>query len=120
MKKWLTFIFLFVTASNAWCYQKMPSDYAATDSAMGATRKLGRGLANVGLGWMELFKGMQSVSEEKGFLAGITWGPLYGAANAVKRTSVGVAETVTFPAPGPYHYQPILEPEFVLGDENSG
>ena len=119
MKKRLVVVFLLTTVSSAWGYEKMPSDYARTDPALGSSRKLGRGLANVGLGWMELFKGMQSVGEEKGFLAGLTWGPLYGAANAVKRTTVGVAETVTFPAPGPYNYQPILRPEFVLGDENS-
>ncbi len=119
MKKLFLFIFLLAAASSAWSYQQTPTDIARTDPAMGATRKLGRGIANVGLGWMDLFKGMQSVGEEKGFWAGVTWGPLYGAVNAVKRTAVGVAETVTFPAPGPNHYQPILEPEFVLDDANN-
>ena len=74
----------------------------------------------MGLGWVEFFKGIQSVSEEKGFWAGATWGPFYGAANAVKRTAVGVVETVTFPARGPNDYAPVLEPEFVLGDGDNG
>ena len=95
---------------------KTPTDVAHDDGASGATRKLGRGLANTGLGWVELFKGMESVGQEKGFWAGATWGPLYGALNAVKRTAVGVGETLTFPAPGPNHYEPVLEPEFVLDD----
>ena len=120
MRKLLSFVLFMGLATGAWAYQDMPSDVASKDPAMGATRKLGRGLANVGLGWVELFKGMQSVSDEKGFWAGLTWGPLYGAANAIKRTGVGVAETVTFPVAGPNHYDPILEPEFVLGDENNG
>ena len=120
MKKMLFFILFMGLTAGAWAYQDMPTDYARKDPAMGATRKLGRGLANTGLGWVEVFKGIQSVSDEKGFWAGLTWGPLYGAANAIKRTGVGVAETLTFPVSGPNHYEPVLEPEFVLGDENNG
>ncbi len=120
MKRLPPFVLLLVcVSSNALSYQQTPSDIARTDPVMGATRKLGRGIANVGFGWMELFKGIQSVGQEKGFWAGVTWGPLYGGANAVKRTAVGVSEALTFPVAGPTNYQPILEPEFVLGDENS-
>jgi len=39
---------------------------------------------------------------------------------AIKRTGVGVAETVTFPSLARTINEPILEPEFVLGDENNG
>ncbi len=120
MKKAFLFACLMLGTVCAWAYQEQPTDYAHNDPALGATRKLGRGVANIGLGWVEFFKGIQSVSDEKGFWAGATWGPLYGAANAVKRTGVGVVETVTFPASGGNHYEPILEPEFVLGDEASG
>ena len=121
MKKLFLFFLLFVCISSAALgYQKTPTDIAKTDSVMGATRKLGRGIANVGFGWMELFKGIQSVGEEKGFWAGVTWGPLYGCANAVNRTAIGVAETLTFPVPLANKYQPVLEPEFVLGDETTG
>ncbi len=96
-----------------------PTDYSRKDPAHGASRKLGRGLANTGLGWVEFFKGIQSVGEEKGFWAGATWGPLYGAVNAARRTAIGVGETLTFPAPGRNNYEPILEPEFVLENRNS-
>ena len=117
MKKFFLFIFLLTATASAWAYPQEPSDIARNDPALGASRKLGRGVANVGLGWMELFKGVQTVNDEKGFWAGATWGPLYGAVNAVRRTAVGVAETLTFPVPGPNNYEPILEPEFVLGNE---
>ena len=120
MKKLLAFVFLMALASEAGAYQQTPSDIAREDPAIGMTRKLGRGVSNAGLGWVEFFKGMQSVGEEKGFWAGATWGPLYGAANAIKRTGVGVIETVTFPVGGKNNYEPILQPEFVLGDENNG
>ena len=89
-----------------------PIDDSRTDYASGATRKLGRGLANTGLGWTEVFKGMQDVSSENGFWAGATWGPIYGTLNAVRRTAVGVFETATFPIKGPNQFDPVLEPEF--------
>ena len=120
MRKMFLAALLMLGTAGAWAYQDMPTDIARKDPAMGATRKLGRGLSNVGLGWVELFKGVQSVADEKGFWAGLTWGPLYGAANAVKRTGVGVIETLTFPADGGNHYEPVFQPEFVLGDANNG
>ena len=107
----------FLIPSDAGAAIQAPTDAARGDAAAGATRKLGRGIANIGLGWMELFKGVQSVNEEKGFWAGVSWGPLYGAMNAVRRTAVGVGETLTFPAPGPNKYEPVLYPEFVLENE---
>ena len=113
----LVLLFLSIAGTSGFSMPQEPSDISRTDSAAGATRKLGRGLANAGLGWIELFKGIQSVGEEKGFWAGVTWGPLYGALNAARRTAVGVGETLTFPAPGANHYEPVLEPEFVLDDK---
>ena len=112
----LTFLCLFMSGTAVFCMPQEPTDISRTDSAAGATRKLGRGLANTGFGWIEFFKGIQSVGEEKGFWAGVTWGPLYGALNAARRTAVGVGETFTFPSPGPNNYEPVLEPEFVLDD----
>ena len=120
MRKFFLSILLMLLSTQGWAYEKTPTDISRTDPAIGATRKLGRGLSNAGLGWVELFKGMQSVGEEKGFWAGATWGPLYGAANAIKRTGAGVVETMTFPVRGANNYEPILQPEFVLGDENNG
>ena len=115
-----TLLFLGAFFSTTLCFSMpmSPTDYSRSDPAQGASRKLGRGLANTGLGWVEFFKGIQEVGEEKGFWAGATWGPLYGAVNAARRTAVGVGETLTFPIPGKNNYDPILEPEFVLEDSN--
>ncbi len=97
---------------------KSPIDDSRSDYSTGATRKLGRGLANTGLGWTEVFKGMQDVNSENGFWAGATWGPIYGTLNAVRRTAVGVYETATFPIAGPNRFEPVLDPEFPLTEEN--
>ena len=53
----------------------------------------------------------------KGFWAGASWGPLYGAVNAFRRTALGLYETATFPFQGPSRFDPVLEPEFPLGDD---
>lgn len=103
--------------ASAWAYEMSPIDDSRRDYGAGASRKLGRGLANAGLGWMEVFKGMQDVGEESGFWAGATWGPIYGTLNALRRTAAGVYETATFPVPGPNEFDPILEPEYVLPDD---
>ena len=105
---------LSVTVPTAAYYEPSPVDRSRQDYGAGATRKLGRGVANTGLGWVELFKGVQDVGQENGFLAGATWGPIYGTLNAVRRTAVGVYETATFPISNQGRFEPVLEPEFVL------
>lgn len=107
---------LLLVSPCAEAYSSTPIDDSRHDYASGAGRKLGRGVANTGLGWMEIFKGVQDVHEESGFWAGATWGPIQGTLNAVRRTAVGVYETATFPLAGPKHFEPVLEPEFVLQD----
>ncbi len=93
-----------------------PLDESRHDYNAGTSRKFGRGLANTGLGWTEIFRGMEEVGSESGFWAGITWGPFYGASKALKRTGAGVYEAITFPFAGPNHFEPITEPEFPLSD----
>lgn len=93
-----------------------PLDESRHDYNAGTSRKLGRGLANTGLGWTEVFRGMEEVGSESGFWAGVTWGPFYGAAKAVKRTGAGVYEAITFPFDGLNNFEPITEPEFPLSD----
>lgn len=109
-------LLFFAAAPESPAYDPSPLDYSRRDHPTGAGRKLGRGLANVGFGWMEVFKGMQDVGEESGFWAGATWGPLYGTMNALRRTAAGVYETATFPFEGPDHFEPIMKPEYVLDD----
>ena len=98
-------------------YDVSPIDRSREDYGSGVTRKLGRGVANTGLGWVELFKGVQDVGGESGFWAGATWGPIYGTLNAVRRTAVGVYETATFPISNKGRFEPVLEPEFILQDQ---
>lgn len=119
IKNWHRAVFLAaaalaVTVPGAAFYDVTPIDRSREDYGSGATRKLGRGVANAGLGWIELFKGVQDVGEENGFWAGATWGPIYGTLNAVRRTAVGVYETATFPISSHGHFEPVLEPEFIL------
>ncbi|OGW82597.1 MAG: hypothetical protein A3C47_03910 [Omnitrophica bacterium RIFCSPHIGHO2_02_FULL_51_18] len=90
--------------------ENSPSDIAREDYGSGAGKKLGRGLSNVAFGWLDLPKGVESVASEQNFLAAITWGPIHGAGQAVKRTLAGVYEVATFPFPS----EPIVKPEFVL------
>lgn len=89
-------------------------DKSRQEYPAGVSRKLGRGLSNTGMGWVEIFKGAQKVSDENGYWAGATWGPIYGIVNAAKRTGAGIIETVTFPIPNGKNFEPILDPEFVL------
>ncbi len=86
------------------------------DYGTGASRKLGRGVANVALGWLDIFKGVEDVGEENNFIAAVTWGPLFGAGKAVGRTLAGVYEVATFPFPAPTNFDPVVYPEFVLDD----
>lgn len=103
---------LIVTPGAA--YSGSLSDDPRDEYASGMGRKLGRGVANAGLGWTEIFKGMQDVSDKQGFLAGATWGPIHGTANAIRRTAVGVYETATFPIQNANSFEPLLDPEFPL------
>jgi len=80
-------------------------------------RKLGRGVANIGTGVLELPINIVAVTEEDGYVAGVTYGIVKGLAWSVLRTMVGVYEVVTFPIPFPQDYEPVLEPEFLLGNQ---
>ena len=80
-----------------------------------AVQKLGRGTANIATCSLELPQTMGQTAEEKGPLAGFTWGVFHGVFNVVKRAAVGVYEVATFPLPLPKDYAPILkDPEFFL------
>jgi putative exosortase-associated protein (TIGR04073 family) len=82
-------------------------------------KKIGRGLANIFSGWIELPKNIYETSVEENVLSGITMGLAKGVGMTIVRTGAGVYETVTFPFPIPEDYQPVLEPEFVFSEESS-
>jgi len=95
------------------------SGYFVIDaSAQTPVRKLGRGLANTFTGFLELPQNIVDVAEDEGALAAVTYGIARGIAMSFLRTAVGVYETVTFLIPLPWEYEPILEPEFMMGEEN--
>lgn len=84
--------------------------------AQDPAKKLGRGLANILTGWVELPKNIYDTSVEENMLSGITMGLAKGVGMTIVRTGAGVYETVTFPFPIPEDYQPVLEPEFVFSE----
>ena len=94
-----------------------PSQVSQVDYSTGVGKKLSRGIANTAFGWLEIPKGIQDVGDERNFVAGVTWGPVYGTGKAVARTLAGVYEIVTFPFAVPSHFEPLVKPEFILEDQ---
>ncbi len=84
------------------------------ETSAGMNRKLGRGLSNLTMGWLEIFKGIEHIDKTEGGVAALSWGPIYGLGNAIARTATGLFETVTFPIPVRGGYDPLIDPEFVL------
>ena len=84
--------------------------------AQDPAKKLGRGLANVLTGWVELPKNIYDTSVEENVLSGLTMGLAKGVGMTIVRTGAGVYEAVTFPFPIPEDYQPVLEPEYVFSE----
>ena len=93
------------------------------------TRKLGRGIVNVGFGALELPIRIFEVNFNEGGLAACTFGVLSGLGYVVVREVVGVVEILTFPFPLPgcpndpqgygAGYGPILTPEWVVTPETN-
>ncbi|MDD2479162.1 MAG: exosortase system-associated protein, TIGR04073 family [Victivallaceae bacterium] len=92
--------------------------------------KLGRGIANVAFGPLELLIQPYDVHHRSGGIAALTYGVLSGVAHTVARECVGVLEIVTFymPLPGcsddpletnTWGYGPVLYPEWVVDTEHN-
>jgi putative exosortase-associated protein (TIGR04073 family) len=81
----------------------------------GAVHKLGRGLGNVIGIPVEVLLNIESVSEERGYVAGGTYGLTRGVYHGVVRGLVGVYEVATFIVP----QEPIVHPEFVMDPTTS-
>ena len=111
MKRSIAILIVFVL------FLSLSSQLFAEDNA---TKKLGRGVANVVTCPFELPKSMGETNEESGIFAGMTWGLFEGLVGTVKRAVVGVYEVATFPVPLPSQYKPILkDPEFFLESEQT-
>ena len=116
-KKWVAAVLLLFLSqvSLAFADDYSPSDLSRGNPMARAGRKLGRGVSNVLLGWVEVPRGIESVGKESGFAASTTWGVLQGAGSALMRTGAGILEIATFPFPAPSKdYDPLVEPEYIL------
>lgn len=74
--------------------------------------KFGRGLSNLALGSMEIPAQIIQEDRRRGPFWAASLGFAKGVGGFVTRTLVGVYEVVTFPAPVPRGYRPILAPEY--------
>ena len=80
--------------------------------AQSAPRKVGRGLAAMTCGFLELPGNVVKTTRRRGLGWGLTLGFAEGLGRIVVRELVGVYEFVTAPFPVPSGYRPILDPEF--------
>ena len=113
----MAFLMLASQSKNVWAANPEVSPLADTDYSNGIGRKLGRGVSNTAFGWLEFLKGIQDVGEQNGFFAGACWGPFYGLGKSFTRTVAGVYEVATFPIAVPRNFEPLVQPEFVLGEQ---
>lgn len=82
--------------------------------ANGPLRKLGRGLANVFTGIVEIPKKVILTSKKENLAKGLTSGFMKGVQEGLVRTASGLYETLTFPIPSPADFEPMVIPEFVF------
>ena len=79
----------------------------------GPLQKLSRGLANMVTGILEIPRNVWIMRYERGRLAAATGGLLKGVWFTGTRVLAGAYDVATFPIPLPFHYEPVLQPEFV-------
>ena len=113
----LGFFLLVTQAGLVWASDAPVAPTDRVDYGTGVGKKLGRGISNLAFGWLEIPKGIEDVGEKNNFVAALTWGPIYGVGKAVVRTVAGAYEVVTFPVPLPKDFEPLVQPEFMLGDQ---
>lgn len=75
-------------------------------------RKLGRGLANLLFGVVEVPNQYTKAQAEHGGGSGWTYGVPKGIGRWLAREVVGVYEIVTCPIPFPKDYKPVMRPEW--------
>jgi len=81
-------------------------------AAQTPAHKLGRGAANLAFGIMELPAEIAYEHDRRGPLYAASLGFARGMGRFVTREIVGLYELVTFPAPVPRGYRPILSPAY--------
>ena len=87
-----------------------PKEFAKAMNTQGMMDKLGRGASNTLTGWMEIPYRIDDEWKFSGsnFIAAATVGVAKGLVLGIARTAVGLFEVVTFWAPVPENYGPII------------
>ena len=95
----------------------------------GPLEKLGRGIANIAFGPLEVVIQPLEVAEAKGNIAALTYGLFRGVAMVVARLGVGATDILTFYMPLPgctddpddvgWGYGPIMRPAWVIDKEHN-
>ncbi len=95
----------------------------------GPITKLGRGVANIAFGPLELLKQPYDINQNMGAIPSLTYGVLRGVCYTVAREVVGVIDIVTFPMPLPgctddpedygWGYGPLMRPAWVMDIEHN-
>jgi putative exosortase-associated protein (TIGR04073 family) len=94
--------------------QRYGDEYRDTSTFGRMQHKLGRGLANLFTGVVEIPKNISREWRRTDPATGIIVGGVKGIGWAATRTAVGAFETVTFPVPAPPNYEPLMMPEYPL------
>lgn len=120
-KKSLIMLFIFSFCFANQCF--------AEESSSGPFEKLGRGIANIAFGPLELIQQPLEVAQDKGNIAALTYGILRGVGMTVARAMVGLTDIVTFLMPLPgctddpadvgWGYGPLMRPAWVIDREHN-
>jgi putative exosortase-associated protein (TIGR04073 family) len=89
-------------------------------AVQGSAVKLARGIANIGLGWIDLPKQTYLIGRKEGWLRGLVRGPIDGFGLWLARAVAGGYEILTFPVPVPKNYQPLIRPDYAWQPEPEG
>ena len=111
-RRWMGLVIMLVMGCG------LAAPLAASDTppqtyAQGATRKLGRGIANVATAPLEMIRTPYFVSQRDGGVAGVTVGIVQGMWASLLRELAGVFEVATFMVPIPSKFEPLMSPEFI-------
>lgn len=96
---------------------QMYGDEYRDQSAFGKMQnKLGRGLANMATGFVEVPKNISREWRKSDPATGVIVGGVKGIGWGFTRFATGAYETFTFPIPTPANYEPLMYPETPLPD----
>lgn len=98
-------------------HAQMYGDEYRDHSAFGRMQnKLGRGLANMFTGFVEVPKNISREWRKSDPATGIIVGGVKGVGWGLTRFATGAYETFTFPVPAPANYEPLMYPATPLPD----